>query len=112
MANKISQGQSAEESEHQAKYPGGWYALDITDEEGNPSKVRILVRDHYLFGTPGADACVRLGYYFEREATPEELTEIDTYAALVAKEVSKVTTKEEFDAMKAQLDQLLAANPT
>lgn len=125
MATKLSNSEIANrkaggaEYSKSAKNEAGWYVLDrgieVTEIEvnGKPMEryVRILCREHPKFGTVGADALVATGYVFEREATAEELTEIDarSEAIFMPKEESKGSSgvsREEFKAMQDQLAKL------
>lgn len=100
-----SAGQTSEVSPH--KNPGGVY--EYTRPDG--TVVTLIARESERFGTPQADAAVRVGYVYVRPATVEELSVPDfipgptkqQLAAMPQAYSEPMVPKAQLDAMEARL---------
>ncbi len=98
-----SGGQTSEESSH--KNPGGLY--EYTRPDG--TVVQLIARESERFGTPQADAAVRVGYTYVRPATVEELSVPDFIPGLTKQQLAAMPQGySEAMVPKAQLDALEA----
>lgn len=107
-----SAGQAAEESPF--KNAGGVY--EYTRPDG--TVITLIARESERFGTPQADAMVRVGYTYVRPATVEELSVPDfipgptkqQLAAMPQGYSEPMVPKSELDALSARLAALEAVS--
>lgn len=97
-----SAGQSSEESPY--KNPGGLY--EYTRPDG--TVVQLIARESERFGTPQADALVRVGYVYVRPATVEELSIPAFIPGPTKQQIAQgfsepMVPKAQLDAMEARL---------
>ncbi len=107
MSEKISVGQATETSKRQ-NLPG----IYVLHRPGLPD-VRQAIANHPKFGSSLADAFVRVGFVFEREAAPEELISLGfapdvpkVNPASPAPVIQSTVPKEDYDALLARVEAL------